>query len=80
MSEPEHKIGDLLVRAKWHKRWNYQQSDICYGTIISSAYGQYVVHWWDNFIITKNVIYSKNEIREFKRILYQWILKSNENR
>lgn len=87
MSENEHKIGDLLVRVDWHKKWNYKQSDICYGTIIGTEYDnyhestQYKVHWWDNYIITsRNIMYNTKQIREFKRILLEWMLKTNENR
>lgn len=81
MSENEHKVGDLVVRVEWHQKWNFKQKDICYGTLISINDSQYTVHWWDDYIITKRVVvYNTKQIREMKRILYQWILKANENR
>lgn len=81
MSELEHKVGDLLIRAPWHKKWNYRQSDVCYGTLISINNNRYTVHWWDDYIMTKRVVdYDHQQIKDFKRILYLWMLKANENR
>jgi hypothetical protein len=71
-----HKVSEMVVRAKYHSRWNTDH--FCCGTIVyvDAETGVYKVYWHDNFIHNKeNRVrsHSELEISAFKEYLEEWL-------
>lgn len=74
-----HKIGDLVCRSTWHKKWNYKNPLI---GIIDSVYeikGSptcYGIFWNDNFVSPK--LYNDLDVQIYKHYLKNWITETWE--
>jgi hypothetical protein len=68
-----HKVGDLLVRVHYHKKFN--RSCDTFGTIIEFTPDLYYkVWWWDNTITgQKPHLHSAMEIFKYKENLKEWL-------
>jgi hypothetical protein len=75
-----HKIGDLVCRAFWHKKWNKKNALI--GIISNIEYDDkakvyyYQIDWNDNFKTYK--FYTDHDIKMCKEYLQTWLENQNE--
>lgn len=71
-----HKIGDLVMRVRYHAKWNKHPQH--WGIIVGISENKdgYTVHWFDdhNLVMSALQTYGTEEISKYKKYVDDWDL------